>query len=507
MTTKKSYFRKPLALLVLAALAAGVMMVMLASPAWAATYTVDRSDDPDLSTTPTADDCTEAANDCSLRGAINAADTSSGVADTINFDLGSSATITLASQLPDITDSAGLTIDGGSADITISGNDMVRVFQVNIGAKLALENLTVADGKAVSPSPNGAGLAITTGSTVTVTDSTFSGNTVEGTGGQASRGGGIISQGTLTVTNSTFSGNNSSTGSGGGIEISPNSVATVTNSTFSGNSAVQGGGIFADGDTLTVTNTTFSGNSASQGFGAGIEMLRSSATLRNTIVADSTQGNNCFGLIIDGGYNLDDGTTCGFTDATSQSNANPLLGPLQDNGGPTQTHALGTGSPAIDAIPDTNGSTTPGCGDAGITTDQRGVARPQGPACDIGAYEVEVLVDTTPPTVTTTIPEDGALEVSRTTTVKANFSEPVKNVSTETFILERNIAVKKAPPKFVRLDATVTPSDDGLSAELTPVQDLPKGEYRVTITTEVTDLADPANALEEPVVWTFTVAN
>jgi subtilisin-like proprotein convertase family protein len=121
--------------------------------------------------------------------------------------------------------------------------------------------------------------------------------------------------------------------------------------------------------------------------------------------------------------------------------------------------------------------------------------------------------DTTPPTVTTTIPEDGALGVSRTTTVKANFSEPVQNVSPETFILERKIAVKKSPPKFVRVDATVTPSDDGLSAELTPVQDLPKGEYRVTITTEVTDLADnaldqdSAQAENQPMVWTFTVAN
>jgi hypothetical protein len=146
-------------------------------------------------------------------------------------------------------------------------------------------------------------------------------------------------------------------------------------------------------------------------------------------------------------------------------------------------------------------------------TDQRGVSRLQGSACDIGAYEVEVLVvDTTPPTVNTTIPEDGALEVSRTTTVKANFSEQVKNVSPETFILERKIAVKKAPTKYVLVDATVTPSDDGLSAELTPVQDLPKGEYRVTVTTDVTDLAnnaldqDSAQAENQPMVWTFTVA-
>jgi len=119
-------------------------------------------------------------------------------------------------------------------------------------------------------------------------------------------------------------------------------------------------------------------------------------------------------------------------------------------------------------------------------------------------------VDTTPPTVTETSP----LELKKTDNVTATFSEPVQNVSTETFILERNIAVKKAPPKYVLVDATVTPSEDGLSAVLDPVQDLPKGDYRATVTTEVTDLADPANALDQdsaqagnqPKVWTFTVA-
>jgi hypothetical protein len=109
--------------------------------------------------------------------------------------------------------------------------------------------------------------------------------------------------------------------------------------------------------------------------------------------------------------------------------------------------------------------------------------------------------DTTPPTVTDTSPDGTA---SKTANVTATFSEPVQNVTSSTFILERKIAVKKTPPKYVLVDATVSLSDDGLSAVLDPVQDLPKGEYRATITTEVTDLAD--NALEEPVVWTFTVA-
>ena len=105
--------------------------------------------------------------------------------------------------------------------------------------------------------------------------------------------------------------------------------------------------------------------------------------------------------------------------------------------------------------------------------------------------------DTTPPTVTTSTPTNKAANVT------ATFSEPVQNVTSSTFILERQIAVKKSPPKYVLVDATVSLSDDGLSAVLDPVQDLPKGNYRATLTTEVTDLAD--NALEDPVVWFFTV--
>ena len=115
--------------------------------------------------------------------------------------------------------------------------------------------------------------------------------------------------------------------------------------------------------------------------------------------------------------------------------------------------------------------------------------------------------DTTPPTVTDTSP----LQPKKSDTLTATFSEPVTNVSTQTFLLERNIAVKKAPPKYVLVDATVTPSVDGLTAELNPVEDLPKGDYRATITTDVTDLADnnlDQNSVEEgnqQKEWFFTV--
>jgi len=115
-------------------------------------------------------------------------------------------------------------------------------------------------------------------------------------------------------------------------------------------------------------------------------------TLRNTIVANSIAGGDCSGdgAITSEGYNLDSDGTCGFTGEGDLSNTDPLLGPLQDNGGPTLTHALLAGSPAID------GGNPAGCTDPlgnPLTTDQRGELRPADgdcdgiPICDTGAYE------------------------------------------------------------------------------------------------------------------------
>ena len=161
--SRTSYLRRPLAALLMgAALAASVVMalVVLASPAWAATYTVKNNADSGAG---------------SLRQAIINANTTTGVADTINFELGSAATITLTSaQLPTITDGAGLTINGGSADITISGANQYRVFEVGSDdAKLTLSNLTVADGAVADG--RGGGIANFNG-TVRVINSTLSGN-------------------------------------------------------------------------------------------------------------------------------------------------------------------------------------------------------------------------------------------------------------------------------------------------------------------------------------------
>ena len=169
------------------------------------------------------------------------------------------------------------------------------------------------------------------------------------------------------------------------------SLTTVTNSTFSGNSAVgteaqvQDGGAIDSGGLLTVTNSTFSGNTAT-GPGADIDtFLGDGATLRGTILSSSNDSNcNSFDAttITDGGYNISSDASCGFS-GTSLPSTNPMLGSLANNGGPTQTMALVPVSPAVDAIP-----VGPLCPASG-TKDQRGTVRPQGSACDIGAYELK----------------------------------------------------------------------------------------------------------------------
>jgi len=176
--------------------------------------------------------------------------------------------------------------------------------------------------------------------------------------------------------------------------------------------------------TLTITNSTFSGNSAAGGFGAGVYNTGGgTVTLRNTILANNTSGGNCSGAInIDGGNNIDDGATCGWGSASgSMSSTPPLLGALANNGGPTQTFALLTGSPAIDGVTFNGSNSAP-------STDQRGVPRPQGPRYDIGAFELDNI------TITRADPNPtGAATVHFTVT----FSEAVSAVDTADFTLTK----------------------------------------------------------------------
>jgi hypothetical protein len=263
-----------------------------------------------------------------------------------------------------------------------------------IGGTLSLTNVTLTNN-------TGGGLSNIFGSTATLTDVTIAGNTVQGSGAGIANGGG----GTATLTNVTLSNNTASGGSPGdpfvaalGGGISNVGTLTLSNVTVSGNRADHGGGGIANlvvsvGDgfggrvdligSLTLTNVTISNNTGGgilgvdgTSFGAG----KSSAQLRNTIVANSPSAGNCSGspgTITSLGHNLDSGSTCGFTGPGDLSNTDPKLGLLQNNGGFTLTHALLPGSPAI------NAGDNSGC----PPTDQRGITRPQGAACDIGAYE------------------------------------------------------------------------------------------------------------------------
>jgi hypothetical protein len=211
----------------------------------------------------------------------------------------------------------------------------------------------------------------------TVINATFSRNSA-GSPITATQGGGLYDYGgALTIQNTTFV-SNTAGGDGGGL-FTNNGTVTVTNSTFYGNNSSQGGGISNLGSALTIINATLANNRASTSLGDDLRSATGSTSiLENTIVANGPAVSDCLGTFIDGGGNVESGNSCGFSVANhSKPNTNLVPGPLADNGGSTWTMALPLTSPAVDAAVDAN---CPG-------TDQRGVARPQGPHCDSGTYE------------------------------------------------------------------------------------------------------------------------
>ena len=380
------------------ALALGQALALGAPAAWAATITVDTNSGG------------TGGPSCTLRDAITAANTDAPTGgcpagsgtDTIILPTGATISLTGADNpnngLPVATST--ISIQGNGA--TIQGNNTFRILDIN-GGSLTIDGTTISGGSADS----GGGIRVN-GGTLTLTDSTVSGNSAY-YGGGISLGGG----GTATLTDSTVSGNSAASYGGGGIFVGDGGTATLTDSTVSGNSAVNlgGGGLFARRGTLTLTNSTVSGNSAG-GYGGGIyafasavtltnstvsgnsagyvgggiyaftEAAPASLTLQNTIIANSSNGDCVIFSILATNTNslVQDGSTyCG----TPAFTGDPSLGPLANNGGLTQTHALLAGSLAIDA------------GSDGLcpAADQRGQPRTgptAGAHCDIGAFEVQV---------------------------------------------------------------------------------------------------------------------
>lgn len=373
---------------------------LAAAPSQAATFVVNvTADTPDAATGNGI--CADTNGNCSLRAAVQEANALAGddtiVLSAATYPLTGAAGDDLALS-GDLDITGNLTINGSTtAGTVIDGSSVDRVLDVGPaggGVNVTISNLTVRNGSA--PGESGGGIrnngtlslnnvTVTTSSsgingggllnlgTLTLTNTTVSNNTASAAGGGIYNG-----SGTLTINASTVSGNNANGagGDGGGIFNASTATAALTNATVSGNTANDAGGgvLNSSGATVTMTNVTLSGNAAVVGGGVSNS---GTATLTNSIVANSA-GANCSGAIT-GSNNLDSGNTCGFT----ISNQNPLLAALASNGGTTQTHALSVGSPAIDA-----GSLCPP-----PATDQRGVVRPFGGACDIGAFEFTPGVD------------------------------------------------------------------------------------------------------------------
>ena len=207
---------------------------------------------------------------------------------------------------------------------------------------------------------------------------------VDGNHGDIYGTGGIFVEcctGRLELEDATISHNTAPGDSTGGITNGGES--SFENVTIGGNTAGTSGvgGVYNDSD-LILQNATIAGNSAG-GEGSGGFWNSAEATVRNTIISGNTPRNCNAGIELDSeGGNLSEKAGCGFTDALDLTSADPLLGPLADNGGFSMTHALMPGSPAIDAAVDCPAP----------DADQRGVPRRQGPACDSGAFEVAVAV-------------------------------------------------------------------------------------------------------------------
>jgi beta-glucanase (GH16 family) len=310
--------------------------------------------------------------------------------------------------------SQDVAIDASAAPgLALSGGGSDRVFIVDAGVEASLAHLTIADGfgfdlaggvlnngsllldhcvlrdNRVGAASNdfwkgGGGIYNGDGSRLVLRDSAVRGNTT-----QLVDGGGVYAffNAQVTIERSTISGNVAGNVGGG---IRSLGQVTLLNSTLSGNtaSAWYGGAVFHTDGTLSLVNTTVTANASNPGGPAAIFVgtftsAGASLSLANSVVAGNSAAGCFVGAFGSGAVSLTSGGHNVFTDVTCAPVptdgvvGDARLGPLADNGGPTLTHALLPGSPAIDAA------------DAALcpATDQRGVARPQGAGCDAGAVE------------------------------------------------------------------------------------------------------------------------
>jgi hypothetical protein len=370
--------------------------LIFAASAHATTYVVDRSDDAD------AEGCTQAASDCTLRGAIIKAN---GDANDSTIML-PAARIALTAPLPSVEQP--LTIQGQGARSSIIDGSAVSDFSSSTamllasdGISLDLQDLQLTD---FNLHDAASGLAaLDSGGPSTLDRVAIVGNDAVGWISRqvgtlqdsliahnlgSKESGGILAGGVLVISDST---------------VADNEIATPADSTDIGS-----GGILLAGAVGLIENSTIAGNSAAPGTVAAISdnfgtvsQVGPEVALRSSIIAGSSRFGDCG---VSGmrslGHNLDSDGSCDLTQRSDLSAVNPQLAALANNGGPTDTMALRPGSPAIDA-----GS---GCNAASV--DQRGRPRIQGTTCDIGAFESSFTKPAPmppPPTIDTTPPKVG----------------------------------------------------------------------------------------------------
>jgi hypothetical protein len=328
--------------------------------------------------------CNDGTGACTLRAAIQQSNVAG--ADTIDFRVPAGSKIRLTGG--ELLLSRSLSIAGpGASLVAVSGNNASRVFRVFSGATVIISGLTVTEGRAT-----GGGGIFNQGGTLTINNCIISNNdATPGVGGGIANGSGGDQSGTLRVNNSTISNNRAV--SGGGLHQFAG--AFLTNTTISNNSSDGQGGGITNLNPATLNNVTVTGNTA-MGTGGGIYNPGIGViTIKDTLIAGNTatavsSAPDCDGFNYNSlDYNLIGNTAgCNVVGVTTHNKTNvaPGLGPLADNGGPTPTHALLAGSPAIDAANST------------LPIDQRIGNRPvddpsvanasAGNASDIGAYEL-----------------------------------------------------------------------------------------------------------------------
>ena len=433
--------------------------------------------------------------------------------DTITFSV--SGTITLTSG--ELVVNKDLTLSGpGATNLSISGNLAVPILErvINNSAILAISGLTIRSGTALS------GGGILNSGDLTVTDSVLTDNRAKG------EGGGIFNNGTLHISNTTISANltelfNATDASGAGIYNAGS--AFVTHSTFYSNIVHDNGSAFlnAIGATATITDSTFSFNQENgvaavynDKLGGLLQLNNVTLTtnigskkstglfsdggpvnLANSIVAgNTTQGGSslpdCAGPITSLGHNLiGNATGCTISAATGDllgTDIAPIdakLGPLTDNGGPTLTHTLLLGSPAIDA----GSPAAPGSGGGACdSTDQRGFVRPVTGAisltCDIGAIESGSFLPSTatatnlPPTATSLPPTATSLPPTATNLPPTATSLPPTATSLPPTATNLPPTATNLPPTATNLPPTVTSVAPFVTA---PVLISPQGDSEV----------------------------